>query len=306
MKSLNLILILCLKLCSLKDINSFLCEQNMVTTAALNSFVSLVIYNFNDINKVKCNFNATNSVSFIPSKPLIFNFDNYTIYMASFPTCIILSNYKGISFISSQIADLSNFFINYSILKYYYNNLELKDCKLISKIYSEKPIITPKQFVFSTGTFYSDFYCIELFKNQNFNGISYSDLSNTFIRKNYFIFLKDNDTDKYNINSSIISFAFESYNIFLGKELMNEVLFSNSYIIAIKGVILDIDKNTFGNFKSNYIYFEILNLRSLLYKSKFLTNLAYHVRNSTILLIHSSYDFPNEDMCLIKDILLRK
>lgn len=94
--------------------------------------------------------------------------------------------------------------------------------------------------------------------------------TNTFIRQNNCKFFSDSNFNYTNLNQS---FAFkhlglDMYYINVDKDILNDLLFKNTEIIAINGIFQHIDSDAFKPFKYiKSIFLHLLNLPDLLYTS---------------------------------------
>lgn len=217
---------------------------------------------------------------------------------------LTLANFKGL-LISEYNLNSTQLFIVFTILDFYLDiHVIIND---MCEIFIYETVFKFSDVFLSTGTKFANKYCIEAFGGKYLQNLYIEDMTNTFIRKNYFEFIKSNQSNNTNFNSSIKSVIFEMYYLNADEKILNEILFVNIEVIYFKGIINSISTELFKPFRFKILYLELFNLRQVLHRSSDSFKSIYIDDSSTErekrniqILSHDRYNFPDNDYCLIK------
>jgi len=161
-----------------------------------------------------------------------------------------------------------------------------------------------------------------LFKGSNINDLQFSDLSNTKLKRNYFTFEKNFESQ--NLNSNINNLELALFMVNLSNDILDENVFENTKSITINNFVASIDIETFKPFKKlKEIYFSVYSLKELFNQNtKWMMYLNNNVKidlTSKVQILDESqkmtiefrefsflkfridhYLYPDEDLCLFR------
>ncbi len=246
-----------------------------------------------------------------------------------FLNCIVnLINFKGFDLLSNPFKDIN--FIGYLSLKhviwlieqsnfeFYLNNKLIKNEKYCnnSNNYWDNLITNSKlYFLMISNSQYSIGTCSYIFKNSQIKSLFFKEIKSSLISTNILTFLKTNDLESF-----VLQVDFDLYRIYFDDNLFDKMIFRNTKILDINGILIGIQDDLFKSFNEmklirirsqhvrqifakNNKWFEYLNFYfrpidpSGLIESALLKQLVF-------LKIYQSfprvtfYDYPNEDFCL--------
>lgn len=209
---------------------------------------------------------------------------------------LTLNNFKGfaIEYFGSNemISSFLKIYINYCSFQFFNSDLQTNfQCSYFIKNSSEKNLFfTENTLSLSNGVKYRRDYCIEIFLNVRLYSLIMGDISRTFLKSNYFEFIKDNKTTKENLNATITYLSIYAYNIDISIKLINDLLLSNTTGIIFFGTINSFEKDLLKMLYFDIIFFEIFNFIKFFYKSPdSFTSIKKNMRNQSFFLYAPGY-----------------
>ena len=202
---MNIIFFLVLLLSfSLRRIQYYACKtENFYLNHYKFILKSLEIYgDFQNKSYLNCKYNDTISLTLYSLYPTIYDgFDPSEFKL------LTLVNFKGLTF-NSNGKNIFIFYYLFGSLNFYINQILITgNCNLLSKITSNYSYINADNVYFSYGTLYSKVYYIEAFKFQKTQALFLRRISKTFIKNNYFKFIRDNRSSIHSFDSNVNSLS---------------------------------------------------------------------------------------------------
>lgn len=276
-------------------------DKNLVLSIGNSLSNITVIYDFSDISEIQCNV-TSDFIFVIPRQPVNLQINKYMLEVLKMKY-ISLYNYKGILLFETgyQFFTLSYFSMYFSNLDFYFNDSIINsNCSYINFLRTKMQFnIMYKKAYFSKGVKYSNKYCVEIFDIFKFELLNFGQLTNTFLRRNYFNIIKGRYFKKMSYYP--VNLYLEMYQLDITSDLLNENLFKKLEKLVIQGTISFIEANIFRSMELNHIIFNIDNLRQVLHKSSNILNF----KNSYIQVVFlntNNYDFQDQDYCVFKRI----
>jgi hypothetical protein len=298
---------------------------------------TVTITNFNNLSQLTFNHCKEPIIVYNwqlkPDKKLILdnrlNFKGLTIITKNkYLNCIVnLINFKGFDLLSNPFKDIN--FIGYLSLKHviwlieqsnfeFYLNTKLinnkKDCNN-SNNWDNLITNSKLYFLMISNSQYSIKTCPYIFKNSQIKSLFLKEIKSSFIGTNILTFSKTNDLESF-----VLQVDFDLYRIYFDDNLFDKMVFRNTKILDINGILIGIQNDLFKSFNE----MKLIRIRSQHVKQIFAKNnkwfeyLNFYFRpidpNSLIepaflkqlilLIIYQTfprvtfYDYPNEDFCL--------
>lgn len=218
--------------------------------------------------------------------------------------------------------------IQNSKLFFYTQNLLIEKCSYLTT--DTKKNLFENWFslsiIFGKNIAYMKDLCPYVFSDLTFRTLIFDQLSNTFIRNNYFTFYQPNSS--INPITSLNYLKIDVYRIKIDKTILDNNVFKYVENLLFKGVLDSIDQEIFLNYtKLSQIYFRLKNLREFFYTTsnkwmdslnqdnqleddqkldQFVSQVTSYQTESVVVFVgffeeDNKYYYPNEDICLFKD-----
>ena len=285
-----------------------------------NNFKIQNFETFQNINASEIYFNAS-MIYFIPNN--IINLDKkFQLNSNNYYSVQMLFYYflNGIDILNSNLLlnginqDVRMVYVLKSDFNIFFNKTWIKkkfNCENISSISFDPLSISASIELSLEDNLYSTKTCPIIFKNSILNSISFNSMKDSIIKKNFIQFFYFENLD---LNCKIVNVQFTNvYRLKLSNYILDKNVFKLTNSIRIDGLLNQFRNNDiFLHLNNlNFISFSLNNLGEFFgYGLSWIRWINYNQNNTTIIkfekILNDIYDFPEEDFCLIKDLIENK
>lgn len=284
-----------------------------------NKKYSLVteIKNFWSFNEIQFNCIDSSDINFIllfiPNKYLIldssigFDFGEKKLQTNILSASLYLSFsfIQGFEIQKNIFSDIFNYYKNLKISFYYSNfflfhqNKLLKNCSSTQNFSEFLAGIDYLDCTFTTK--YQNNMCSLIFFKSVIDTVRFSGLSTVFLKQNMLSFYSVNRS----IQNKVDKLFLDSYRIVLDDSLLSPEIFNQVSLLSLNGLIRKIEAKTLDNFKKLKLILIILDdLRFFISNGLDWLNTIEVNDYLAINIQTKSYLFPDEDLCLFKNLIL--
>ena len=278
---------------------------------------------FQNINNSEIYFNAS-MIYFIPNnfvtldKKIHLNNENY--YSVQMVFYYFLS---GIDILNSNLLlnginqDVIMVYVLKSDFNIFFNKTWIKqklNCENVSNISFDPLSISTSVQLSLEDNLYPTKTCPFIFKNSSLNWINFNSMKDSMIKRSFIQFF---NFEKLDLNCKILNVQFSNvYRLKLSNLILEKNVFKLTETFGIDGILNQFENDYIFFYLNNinYMYFSLNNFCEFLsYGLTWIKWIKYNQANTTTIVFKKNsryfeekYDFPEEDFCLMKDLVENK